>query len=468
MWSKRVLSLTLPIGVLMSLRVLNIDTPSLGDRSYLVHDGVTAALIDPQRDIDRVNDLLARQNLVLGAVFETHMHNDYLSGGLELSREHGVEYVISQGDLVKYKHLAVRDQQVVPVGTFALKAISTPGHTFSHTSYQLIDPGNSSVGVFTGGSLLHGATGRPDLLGSEHARELAGMQHQSSKLLAETLGDEVNLYPTHGFGSFCSATPTLTDSSTIGDQKRSNPVLLQSREEYIRNTLAALDAFPTYFKYMAPENMRGPGRVDLSAALDISLDVLIQAIQSGKWVVDLRSRVEWAKAHLPGSSSFGLDGSFASYLGWLHPHSDDLFLISDDPADLLNAQRELVRIGIDRPTGAFVAPTSRFPKSQTIRVASFIELADAMKISEVTILDVRQNLERQKSHIQFSTHIPFYEVQSRVNELPDSREIWVHCASGYRASTVLGFIEKSGRTCVLINDDYSKALSVKGLHIIES
>lgn len=449
----------------MNLRVLNIDTPSLGDRSYLVHDGVTAVVVDPQRDIDRVTELLEANNLSLGAVVETHIHNDYVSGGLELSREYGAQYLINSDDSVAYQHRGVKDQEVIPVGTFALKALSTPGHTFTHTSYELIDAESKSIAVFTGGSLLHGTTGRPDLLGWNNAHELAGLQHQSARYLAEMLGDEVNLLPTHGFGSFCSSTPALTDSSTIGDQKRTNPVLLKERDEYIGMTLAGLDVFPTYFNYMAPANTSGPKPVDLSPATKRSADQILTAIKSGAWVVDLRNRVAWADNHLAGSTSIGLDGSMASYLGWLYPYGEELFLISDNPNDVFEAQRELVRIGIDRPTGAFVGAMADFNDKKSVRVASFSELPNAIENAGATLLDVRQLKEREKSFIDPSLHIPFYEVESRVSELPLASEIWVHCASGYRASTVLGFIEKSGRTPVLINEDYSQASLVKGIKV---
>jgi hydroxyacylglutathione hydrolase len=143
----------------MEIEVLKIDTPSLGDRSYLAHDGTTAVIVDPQRDIDRFNELLIKQNLKLGAVIETHIHNDYISGGLQLSREHGVPYLISRDDNVKFDRFAVVDQQEINVGSFGLKVRKTPGHTYNHLSYELHGAENKVVALFTGGSLLHGSTG---------------------------------------------------------------------------------------------------------------------------------------------------------------------------------------------------------------------------------------------------------------------------------------------------------------------
>ena len=71
------------------IEVLTVDTPSLGDRSYVVHDGHVAFVVDPQRDIDRVLDLLERNGVEATDVFETHVHNDYLTGGPGAGRGHG-------------------------------------------------------------------------------------------------------------------------------------------------------------------------------------------------------------------------------------------------------------------------------------------------------------------------------------------------------------------------------------------
>lgn len=450
----------------MIIEVLNIDTPSLGDRSYLVHDGKTALVIDPQRDIDRINDLLSEKQLILGAVAETHMHNDYVSGGLELTEQHGAAYLTNAEDPVGFERIAVKDQEVMSVGTFALKAIATPGHTYTHLSYALLTPQSETIGIFTGGSLLHGATGRPDLLGWDHAAELAGLQHQSARELSEMLESGVEVYPTHGFGSFCAATPSLTDNSNIGEEQRTNPVFLLDVDHYIAMTLASLDIYPDYFKYMGPINTAGAKPIDLTPLALKSVTEISNAINSGAWVVDLRDRKLWAKEHLFGSTSLGIDGSLASYLGWVYPYGKELFLLSDNQNDITKGQRELARIGIDRPNGSYVGPSSAFSSKGSVRVATFSEYADVIGNPNITLLDVRQVQERTKSHINGSIFIPFYEVEARVEELPKSDEIWVHCASGYRAASILRFIETSGRTAILINEDYAAAGFVDGLSIL--
>jgi hydroxyacylglutathione hydrolase len=450
----------------MSLRIINLDTPTLGDRSYIAHDGKTALIVDPQRDIDRVEEILDSEGLSIGAVVETHMHNDYVSGGLVLARKYGAKYITSAEDDVKFDRVAVMDKEIVNVGDFAIQALHTPGHTFTHMSYILLSQESSAKAIFTGGSMLHGSTGRPDLLGWDQAPSLAGLQHGSAHRIAELLADNISIHPTHGFGSFCAATSTSGDSSTVGDEKNSNPALLLDKKTFIEQTLAGLDAYPAYYKYMGPANVAGAGPIDLSELHHMSSDEMLKAIESGAWVVDLRPKGLYAAGHLPGSLSFGIDGSFATYFGWLYPYGEKLMLLSDRKDDITYAQRELVRIGIDRPDGALVGELAGIAELVSNKAVTFNDVPTALEDPNILVLDVRRNSERTASHIQGTAHIPLHELKSRVSELPNEKEIWVHCAGAYRAAGALGILESAGFTPVLINEPYDAALKVSALNIV--
>ncbi|MDX3005060.1 MBL fold metallo-hydrolase [Kribbella solani] len=169
-----------------SLIVRTVETPSLGDRSYLVHDGEVAFVIDPQRDIDRMLELLRVEAVRLTHVFETHIHNDYVTGGLALAQATGATYLVNADGEVAFDRTPLRDGDVIQIGDrMQVRAIHTPGHTFTHLSYALTD-NDQPIAVFTGGSLLYGATGRPDLLGPEHTDALVRHQHASAQELART------------------------------------------------------------------------------------------------------------------------------------------------------------------------------------------------------------------------------------------------------------------------------------------
>ena len=448
------------------LTVRTLETPSLGDRTYVVHDGDVALVVDPQRDIDRVLEVLEADGVRLTHVFETHIHNDYVTGGLALARATGAAYLVNGEDEVSFDRTPISDGEVVEVGPrMRIRALATPGHTFTHLSYALSD-GEHAYAVFTGGSLLYGATGRPDLLGEEHTDALVRHQHASAHRLAAELPDEAEVYPTHGFGSFCSATQSDASASTIGEEKRSNPVLTQDEETYVRELLDGLGAWPAYYVHMYPANAAGPSAPDLSPVREADASELRRRIEAGEWVVDLRTREAFAAGHASGTLNFGLDGAFATYLGWLIEWGTPVTLLGETPEDVATAQRELVRIGIDRPAAQATGGPRDWSDREVgqIPTGTFAELAQVRHHREVVVLDVRRADEYEKAAIAGAVNIPIHELPRRVAEVPDG-EVWVHCASGYRASIAASFMSAAGRTPVAIDDSFENAEEV-GLHLV--
>lgn len=452
------------------LTVVSIETASLGDRSYLVHDGEVAFVVDPQRDIDRVLHLLEEHGVRLTHVFETHIHNDYVTGGLALAQRTGAEYRVNGEDEVSFERTPIADGEAVEVGDrMRVRAISTPGHTFTHLSYALATSGpdgDEPYAVFTGGSLLYGATGRPDLMGEEHTDALVRHQHASAHKLAEQLPDDAEVYPTHGFGSFCSATQSDATESTIGQEKQSNPVLTQDEETYVRELLDGLGAFPAYYAHMGATNARGPAAPDLSPVSEADADELRRRIEAGEWVVDLRNRTAFAAGHAPGTFNFGLDGAFSTYLGWLIEWGTPVTLLGETAEDVAEAQRELVRIGIDRPAARATGDPSEWTTGElaSFPTAGFAELADVLHHREVVILDVRRADEHRQASIDGAVNIPIHELPRRVADVP-AGEVWVHCAGGYRASVAASFLDAAGRSIVAVDDSFDNAEKV-GLHLV--
>jgi rhodanese-related sulfurtransferase len=454
-----------------AITVVPIETPTLGDRSYLVHDGEVAFVVDPQRDIDRVTDLLARHDVRLSHVFETHLHNDYVTGGHALAEKTGAAYLVNAADEVGFARTPVRDNETFDIGDrMRVTALATPGHTFTHLSYVLEDSlSGERVAVFSGGSLLYGATGRPDLLGAAHTHELVRAQHASAHRIADALPDTAELYPTHGFGSFCSASQSEATASTIGDERRTNPALTQGEEDYVRDLLAGLGAYPAYYARMAPANAAGPSEPDLSAPAHADPVELRRRIEAGEWIVDLRNRTVFAAGHLPGSLNFGLDDSFATYLGWLIEWGTPLTLLGETPAMVAEAQRELVRIGIDRPAAAATGTPADWVAGTGHEVASFptatfADLAHVQRHREVAVLDVRRSEEHAAGRIEGSLNIPLHELPRRLGDVP-AGEVWVHCAAGYRASVAASLLDAAGIPPVAIDDSFDEAAGA-GLRLV--
>ncbi|MEX0835592.1 MAG: MBL fold metallo-hydrolase [Nitriliruptor sp.] len=442
------------------MQIITIETPSLGDRSYLVHDGTVAAVIDPQRDIDRVLDLLEEHELELSAVFETHVHNDYVTGGYELARRTGASYHLNAADELDFEVSGVRDGDELAIGSFTIRVLHTPGHTPTHLSYVAND-GERDVAVFSGGSLLYGSVGRTDLVTSSLTEELTRAQHRTAHRLATELADDVELRPTHGFGSFCSSGDTAgRETSTIGTERRDNQAYtIEDEDEFVRILVAGLDAYPTYYAHMAPRNRQGPADVDLSPAELVDTSELLRRIHTGEWVVDLRNRTAFAKEHLTGTINIELADNSSTYLGWLISWGTPVTLLADTAEEIADMQRQLVRIGIDRPAGQLPGGPDAVDGSAdrgSYDTTDFAGLREAVDGRDArVILDTRRRLEWEDGHLPDAVHVPLHELEARLDEVPDG-EIWVHCASGYRSSIAASLLTRAGRDVVLVDDDFDE------------
>ncbi len=443
------------------IEIVSIDTPALGDRSYLATDGRVAMVIDPQRDLDRVTALAARHGVMVTHVFETHIHNDYVTGGLALARETGAAYHVNAADQVAFDRVPVTDGDVIAVGaTMRVRVIATPGHTFTHLAYAVTDAATGMVaGVFTGGSLLYGSTGRPDLLGTAHQAALASAQHASAGRLAAELPGDTPIWPTHGFGSFCSSTQSEGRTSTIAREKLVNPVLTLNEGKFVAELLAGLDAYPAYYAHMGPANAAGPDGPDLSPPSRADGAEVAARIAAGEWVVDLRNRRAFAAGHVRGSFCFEYGDDFTTYLGWLIPWGTPLTLLGAAHGQVSAAQRDLARIGIDQLAAATAGTPDEWADGRQLAsfpVATFADLAAVRRHRPVAILDVRRRLDWADSHLDGAVHLPLHQVHRDTGKLPD-REIWVHCRSGYRASIAASILQAAGHPVVAIDDEYDQA-----------
>jgi glyoxylase-like metal-dependent hydrolase (beta-lactamase superfamily II)/rhodanese-related sulfurtransferase len=441
------------------IRSITIATPELGDHTSLIHDGEVAAVIDPQRDVERVLVAAAEAGVRIACVAETHVHNDYVSGGRALADSLGVPYLVAAGETVSFSRQAVHDGDLVMVGRdFGLRVMATPGHTHHHVSYIAEEFGRP-VKVATGGSLLFETTGRTDLSGAGHTHDLARAQYHSAHRLA-TLPDDVELLPTHGFGSFCAPRPAsagdIPAHSTIGEQRHANLAFVVPDEEtFVRELLAALIDYPSYYHHMADINRQGPALPSPEEVSSLALDGpgLRRALDEGAWVVDLRDRIAFAAGHLAGTVNIGHAASFSTWLGWLVPWGAPLVLAAEYPEILDAARRDLSRIGIDQLTGHYLGPLPHVHEGPQVRhypVAHRADLLVARHVPGTVVLDVRRSDEWDAWHLDGAIHIPLPELVERIPELP-AGTVWVHCAAGYRAAIASSLLERAGRATVLVD-----------------
>ena len=436
------------------IEVITLETPSLGDRSYVAHDGSRAVVVDPQRDIDRVLDVLHERGLDVTHVLETHVHNDYVTGGLALARMTDAVYALNADDALAFDFHGLHDGDLLESGLMRVRALLTPGHTPTHLSYVLADADGNDLGVFTGGSMLFGTVGRPDLIGPHMTAELAAKQYHSVRRIADEVQDAAQVHPTHGFGSHCSATQATKPSSTIAAERTDNPALVKSEQEFLDELFAGLTPYPTYYRYMGPANAAGPAAFDPTPPAEFDLDRVVALLREGAWVIDLRNRKDFAASFLAGAVNAELRNDLPNYLGWIVPFEEHLVLVGDDAEVLAEAQRMLARIGYDRLQGRMIAAPGAFAGHElerSIRVVRFDGL-EGVAPEDRTVLDVRDTWEYVTGHHRDALHIPYHELPERVDEVPRGRTVWIYCATGARATIAASFMVRSGHDVVLIDD----------------
>lgn len=445
------------------MQVTTIETDGLGDRSYIISAGGIAVVIDPQRDIDRILTQLADHNLDLALICETHVHNDYVTGGLALSRVTGAEYAVNEDDDLSFDRRGVHTDDVIDLGPLSVRVLASPGHTPTHLAY-LLQSDDQPGAVFTGGSMLYGTVGRTDLLGPDMTEGLTQQQYQSVRRMAEVLPGQTQVYPTHGFGSFCSSAGGggSRTSGDIADERRENLACTTADEDtFVTELMEGFTAYPGYYAHMGLLNRAGPLAPGLGLPTSASPEELARRIERGEWVIDLRPRAEFAKGHLAGTISADVTGTIATDLGWTMPWGTPVGFVADDEQQVMAAQRELVRIGIDQPTAMRVGGLEEFAAGQTVESYPSATFADLAEHPQDTVVDVRRDDEWDAGHIQGALHRPKERLPDEAAELPDDQKLWVHCASGYRSSIAASLMARAGKRVVVVDDEFDNATDAK-------
>ena len=448
------------------LDVVSIETPNLGDRSYVVGRGSSAIVIDPQRDIDRVQEVLDAKGWSASHVLETHFHNDYVSGGLELARVLDAEYVVPDGMETSFTARKVNDKDELESDTGLIRVIHTPGHTPNHISFAL-NIGGVDQALFTGGSMLFGSVGRPDLLGPALTEPLARAQWASMRRIADDVTRSAQVFPTHGFGSFCSATATVGTASTVAEQMMTNPAFAVDEDTFVAELIDGLDAFPAYYAHMGPANQAGAGPIDLSLPAIASPEDIAQRIARGEWVVDLRHRKVFANDHIKGALSFDAHGNAVTYLGWMIEWGTPITLLGADVDEVQAMQRELVRIGIDRPAAFATGTPSEWtsagaPLSSYPRV-THVDMAAALAADpELPMLDLRRRSETDDGFVRGAKLVPLHDLEKEKSQVvqwtqAQGKPVWIYCGSGFRASIGASVLEAAGVDVIHVDDDFPNA-----------
>ncbi len=437
--------------------VNQIQIESLGNSSYLLgsEEAKVGAVVDPVRDVDIYMREAEAKGVRILYSLETHVHNDFVSGSRELAARTGAVVCASAASGLVFDHRALSDGDSIELGDVRLDVIATPGHTPEHISYLATDTAREAGphALFSGGALLVGGVARSDLMGRDVAPFLARWFHRTIVQQFHRLDDQVEVYPTHGGGSFCLANSagSSATTTTIGRERATNPFFrAASEEDFLELALSDALPIPAYYKRMPHINVRGPrilGGVPRLYPL-APREVWVR-IQRDSVALDLRPPEEYAAAHVPQSYSIPFGGSSGTWVGWLIEEHAPLILLSEPREAREEMVRQLIRIGYDVLDGYLEGGMEAWSRAglpvASVQAVTARDLYQQLEDGGGPVpLDVRFAYEWRYGHVPGAIHIELGELPERSIELSRDHSYATLCAAGVRAATAASILEHKG------------------------
>lgn len=427
------------------LAVVAVTDEGLGNTSWALGLDGEVVIVDPERDPEPYLEVAERLGGPVVLTADTHLHADFVTGSPELAA-HGATVVASSEGHLAWDHRPVAPGDEVDLGRWRLRTLATPGHTPEHVAYLLIGADGARA-VFTGGSLLVGAVARTDLIDPADTEGLTRALWRSINRELLTLPDEVAVFPTHGAGSFCSAPGGGRRWTTIGEERRANPLLqVDDEDRFVRAVLAGLGTYPPYFLRLRELNRLGPLVHGALPLLDrLPAERVAELRDGGALLVDVRPVADYAAGHIPGSLANTLRAQFASWLGWLvEDLSRLLVFVTDAHTDRRELVRQCLNIGYENLAGEITIENWQGGGGDVARTP----LVTAATSGNRAVLDVRQAAEFGAGHVPGARHVELGNLAA--TGLVTDRPLVVMCGHGERAATAASVLEVTGHGDVAI------------------
>jgi hydroxyacylglutathione hydrolase len=416
-------------------------------------------VVDPRRDVDVYLEFAHARNLRIVAILETHIHADFACGSTALAAATGADVWASaydQGELYEtaFEHHPAHEGESLTLGRTRIQALHTPGHTPEHLSYLVYDlaraPGVPQA-MLSGDFLFVGSLGRPDLIGEDVKRKLAGLQFDSVTRKLAPLPDFLEVHPAHGAGSMCGSGMSARPMTTLGFERLANPYLRKglSREAFIEEILGHVPPFPPYYKRMKVLNARGAEPFDAERGIEpLTAREFHALMDQGHAVIDLRDQLAFGAGHIPGAFGVGFSGGLSTWASWVVPYETPLLLVGSRHEPIEEAARMLARVGLDDVRGYLEGGIEKwigagFPVTH-VRQITPAEFADLQREAPVEVVDVRSKDEFASGHVHGSRHVMGGHLADRLGELPRDRPIAVICGTGYRSTVAASVLERAG------------------------
>jgi len=207
------------------VKIMQIPVGQMANFTYVLadEDSSEAAVIDPSWDLEKIFAVVEKNGWKVKYIINTHTHFDHILGNHEVAAVSGAK-IIQHKNSTQPKDIPVEDGQIITIGKVMIRVIHTPGH--SKDSISLVV--NNKL-VLTGDTLFIGNCGRVDLPGSD-----ASEMYNSLFEKIANLDESLIVYPGHNYGT--------TQTSTVGQEKKTNYVLKQrSKDDFLRFMASADD-----------------------------------------------------------------------------------------------------------------------------------------------------------------------------------------------------------------------------------
>ncbi len=432
-----------------------IAVSGLGCFSYVIGcPGAKAmAVVDPKRDVQDYLDISREEGMRITHIFNTHVHADHVSGDQELRSATDADIYIHESAPVEYRHKDLADGDVFEIGAAKIQVLHTPGHTPNAVSLLVTDTVRSPDPqmLLTGDLLFVGEIGRPDLAGEEILEEQIKNLYHSLYVKLSDYPDHLEVFPAHGEGSLCGRGMSAKKSSTLGYERRANPMLrFPSFDAFRTEVMAVFPVRPKSFSHIIQTNLKGAPTLD-ACPMDKRLDPqqFEEMMDHGAKIIDVRNSAAFGGFHIPGSINIGFEKQLANWVGMVvDPHSE-IILVVDEPGDYDRMVTELHRIGYDLIfgylSGGIMAWLMSGRPVDQLEQTSPQQLAERLKKGGIRIIDVRMPSEWESGHIEQAEHFPLSEIlENRLPAAKRDEELVVQCRSGYRANIAASILRKAG------------------------
>jgi len=436
------------------MKIEQIYTGCLSEAAYYIQSDGEAAIIDPLRETEPYISRAEKDGVKIKYVFLTHFHADFVSGHVDLAKKTGAKIVFGPHAKAQFDFHSAKDLENFSIGKTTLQLLHTPGHTMESSTYLLFDEHGNEHCIFTGDTLFIGDVGRPDLAVKSNLtdKDLASLLFDSLRNKIMKLPDSITVYPAHGAGSACGKNMSKETFDSLGNQKLVNYALRSdmSKEEFIEEVTTGITAPPQYFPKNVLMNQSNNSSIDdilNKGTLPLNIEDFQKLMdQNDVLLIDCRAKTEFVMEHIPGSLFFGLDGSFAPWIGTLIKDLDQKIILICPEGKENEAVTRLARTGYDHSLGYLKGGIKTW-KSKGLKTSSITSIDPQKLESEfenISLIDVRKPNEYNTESVKGAINLPLDFIYNNIQNYNSNNKYYIHCQSGYRSVIASSILKANG------------------------